>query len=822
MKKLSVVLAFFICMHFTAFSQYSVSGKVTDLNGNVLTGANVIITNISNNYGVNTDVSGNYSIKFPKNGTYILKVSFLGFEDFRDTLKIKADQTLDIKLKQGEILADEVVISAIKAKGNMPVTHTEISKEKLREQNMGQDLPYLMALTPSLVTTSDAGGGVGYTNFRIRGTDMNRINITINGIPLNDAESHCVYWVDLPDIASSVENLQIQRGVGTSTQGGGAFGATINLQTLSLNKNPYAEISSTTGSFNTFKNSVSFGTGLLNNHFSVDGRLSKISSDGFIDRASSNLKSFYLSGAYYNVNTLLKFIVSSGFEETYQAWQGVPKAKLKNDKEGMLNYLAVQTSWNEIDGGKADSLNLFNSNARTYNMYTYKNQVDHYNQDHYQLLFSHSFSKTLNFNLALHLTRGKGYYEEYKPRQGFEDYGLENVVIENDTITETNLIRRKWLDNYFYGTTGSLQYSGKNLEIILGGGWNKYDGDHYGRIIWAQYMTTAAMDYQYYFNNGKKTDFNSFLKINYRINNKLSLFGDAQIRKISQTINGLDDDYRDITQSHNFTFFNPKGGFNYAISDKQSFYGYAGIAHREPNRDNFVDADPSKPVPVPERLLDYELGYSYKSVGSQFGVNFYYMDYDNQLVLTGMINDVGNAIMTNVKSSYRTGVELTAAIQFTDFLGWNINATYSQNRINNFTEYIDNYDTWIQDEVFHKTTKLAFSPEIVLGSSFDLNIKKVNIILNSKYVGEQFIDNTSNNDRKLDAYLVNDLKFIRSFKLKSYCSIDLMVNINNILNEEYETNAWVYQYNEGGVNKAIDGYFPQAGRNYQAGLILRF
>jgi iron complex outermembrane recepter protein len=820
MKKQLLLLAFFTCRQVALFSQYSVSGTVKDGSGNALIGANVVVAETS--YGTATNLNGEFNLRGLKSGDYVLNVSFLGYESVNKEVKVSADVRLEIVLNPKNFMADEVIISAIRASGNMPVTKSVISRDEINKRNLGQDVPYLMALTPSLVTTSDAGTGIGYTNFRIRGTDMNRINVTINGIPLNDAESHSVYWVDLPDFASSIENIQIQRGVGTSTQGGGAFGATINLQTLNLNKKAYAELSNSAGSFNTFKNSVSFGTGLIDDHFTFDGRLSRVSSDGYIDRAFSDLKSFYLSGAYYTENTLLKLIVSSGYEETYQAWQGVPKAKLDNDRAGMLNYLAVQADWKEIDGNRDDSLNMFQSDPRKYNMYRYKNQVDHYNQDHYQVLFSHSFSKLFSINTAIHYTRGKGYYEQYKPRQKFSNYGLDNVIIGEDTIRKTNLIRRKWLDNHFYGITWSLNYTNNQINGIIGGGWNKYEGEHYGKLRWAQFMSNGELDQQYYFNEGEKTDFNVFTKVNYRVNNDLSVFGDLQLRRVNHSIEGLDNDFRDITQDHTFTFFNPKAGLNYSLNENNNVYGYVGIAHREPNRDNFVDADPSKPAPKAEKLTDYELGYNFKSANAAVGINFYYMYYDNQLVLTGRLNDVGNPVMTNVGESYRSGVEVTTSIKIFERLTWNGNATLSRNIIKNFTEYVDNYDTWVQDETYHKETKLAFSPEFIAGSQFTYSFKPLSVSLISKYVGKQYIDNTASNLRKLDPYFVNDIRLNANFMVKSICAIDAIISINNVLNEKYETNAWVSRYIEGGESKTIDGYFPQAGRNFMAGLVIKF
>lgn len=805
MKKQLFLLALLFCGQLTMFAQYAVRGTVKDEKGNALIGANVVVD--GTNYGVTTNLKGEFLLKSLQPGDYIIHFSYLGFEPLQKPVFIKADMTIDAVLTAKIYMADEVIISAVRAGDNMPVTKSTIKKEDIAVRNLGQDIPYLMALSPSVVTSSDAGTGIGYTNFRIRGTDLNRINITVNGIPLNDAESHGVFWVNMPDFASSVENIQIQRGVGTSTQGGGAFGATINLQTLSINKKPYAEIANSVGSFNSFKHSVSFGTGLIKDHFTFDGRLSKISSDGFIDRAWSKLKSFYVSGAYYTDKTLVKVNVFSGNEATYQAWDGIPSDILKTNRK-----------YNGI-GAYYDDNNLLKY---------YDNETDNYQQDHFQLHLSHAFSNALNVNLSAHYTIGKGYYEQYKDDDDLYKYRLNNVIIGNDTITSSDIIRRKWLDNDFYGLTWSLNYTYENISAVMGGGWNQYYGEHYGRIRWAKFMSNGDMDHEYYYSDGTKNDFNVFAKATYKITDQLSAFGDLQLRKINQTLKGVDDklqydgNLRDISQKHDFTFFNPKAGLSFNISESQSAYAYIGIAHREPNRDNFVDADPTKPAPKPEQLIDYELGYNFNLPNLQLGLNLYYMDYRDQLVLTGMINDVGAPIMTNVDKSYRAGIELTAGVKINDMLSWNGNATFSRNKVKNFTEYVDNWDTWGQESSSFKERTLAFSPEFIAGSQLSFKYKPVEFAWIAKYVDKQYIDNTQSNQRKLNAYFVNDIRVNARLLVKSFATLEGIASINNIFDTEYETNAWVYQYYEGGEHKVMDGYFPQAGRNFMVGLIVKF
>lgn len=809
MKKQLFLLALLFCGQLTMFAQYAVRGTVKDEKGNALIGANVVVD--GTNYGVTTNLKGEFLLKSLQPGDYTIHFSYLGFEPLQKPVSVKADMTIDAVLTAKIYMADEVIISAVRAGDNMPVTKSTIKKEDIAVRNLGQDIPYLMALAPSVVTSSDAGTGIGYTNFRIRGTDLNRINITVNGIPLNDAESHGVFWVNMPDFASSVENIQIQRGVGTSTQGGGAFGATINLQTLSINKKPYAEIANSAGSFNSFKHSVSFGSGLIKDHFTFDGRLSKISSDGFIDRAWSKLKSFYVSGAYYTDKTLVKLNVFSGNEATYQAWDGIPSDILETNRK----YNGIGAYYDD-------------NNQLKY----YDNETDNYQQDHFQLHLSHAFSNALNVNLSAHYTIGKGYYEQYKDDDDLYKYRLNNVIIGNDTITSSDIIRRKWLDNDFYGVTWSLNYTYENISAVLGGGWNQYYGEHYGRVRWAKFMSNGEMDHEYYYSDGTKNDFNVFAKATYKITDQLSAFGDLQLRKIDQTLKGVDDklqydgNLRDISQKHDFTFFNPKAGLSFNMNENQSAYAYIGVAHREPNRDNFVDADPTKPAPKLEQLIDYELGYNFNLPNLQLGLNLYYMDYKDQLVLTGMINDVGGPIMVNVSDSYRAGIELTTGVKINKLLSWSGNTTISRNRVKKITEYVNVYnadwDATGQVTNTYSEKPLAFSPKIIIGSQFVFNYKPITVSLISKYVDKQYIDNTGNDLLALDTYFVNDIRINTRIIVKSVASIEAIFSVNNILNEEYETNAWGGAYIMDGQSYVSSGYYPQAGRNFMVGLIVKF
>lgn len=799
MKRVMLLLVF-TCASYILYGQFRVSGIVEETNGTPLIGANIIIEGTF--LGTSTVLSGEFVFKNVNKGNYVLKISYLGYETKREKINLQNDLIVKIVMERSVYLADEIIISTIRATETMPFASTTISKSEIREKNLVQDIPYLLRLTPSLVTTSDAGTGVGYTSFRIRGTDLTRINVTVNGIPLNDSESHGVWWVDLPDFISSVDDIQIQRGVGTSTNGAGAFGATVNLKTFTFSKMPFTEINSTAGSFNTFKNNIKIGSGLIDDKFSFEARMSKINSDGYIDRATANLKSFAVSGAYFGEKEMVRINIFSGKEKTYQAWDGVPSTILDSDR----TYNGIGQYTDEMGNTKY-----------------YDNETDNYWQDHFQLLYSREISQYVYLNLALHYTGGKGYYEQYKEEEDYSDYQMNNILIGSDLLEKTDLIRRKWLDNDFYGVTYSLKYKKEKWDASVGGAWNKYIGDHFGRVIWARFAGDSELNHEWYNNNAAKIDFNIYAKLNYFFSNKLNLYGDIQIRLLDYEIDGIDDDLRNITQEHVYRFANPKLGAYYRLNENQSTYFSFGIAHREPNRDNFIDADPSAPVPIPEMLKDYELGYDFRSSNFRFSVNIYFMDYDNQLVLTGEINDVGSSVMSNVEKSYRGGIELQAATKILPQLEWDINITLSRNKIKNFTEHIDNWDTWSQVSENLGETDLSFSPAIILGNTIQLKpFKDFEIRMFSKYVGKQYVDNTSDKSRILNPWFVNDLNFQYSFNPKWVDHIGINIQINNLFNEKYETNAWVYRYLEDGEDKIIDGYFPQASRNFLIGLNLRF
>ena len=814
MKKM-IVPALLVMMPFFGLAQLNLSGKVINqLTREELPGAGVRILNTY--YAAASNNAGTFEIRNVKPGKYNIVTSYVGFSS--DTLEVlfDASKTITIELQPIAIMQDEVIVSATRAGTNTPVALQNLDKKTIATANFGQDLPVLIGNSISAVATSDAGNGMGYTALRIRGTDMTRINVTINGLPLNDPESHNVYWVDLPDFASSTDNIQIQRGVGTSTNGASAFGASINLQSSHLKTDPYAEINSSFGSFNTLKNTLSFGSGLINKHFSMDGRISKLNSDGYIDRASSDLLSYYISGAYTSGKDLVRFNIISGKEKTYQSWDGVPS-----------NVLDTNRTYN------GTGLYYDNSGVQHY----YDNETDNYIQTHYQAIYSHEFNKKLYLNAAAHHTSGAGYYEQYRESDKLSDYGIENIrlnapfyLIGNDTIqtpdstiSQSDLIRQKHLANTFSGLTWSLNYHTARLKSSIGGSWNTYDGNHFGRVIWSQFTGNTEINHEWYRSKALKTDFNIYAKAEYLLATNLHAWADLQYRRVYYSIDGIDDDQRDITQQHTFNFFNPKAGLSIDLNTNQSMYFSLSVASREPNRDNFVDADPSKPAPTPERLYDVEAGYTYNNSHVSLNANAYYMYYHNQLVLTGAINDVGAPIMVNVPVSYRAGIEISARVLLSRNLKWEPAVTLSRNKIKSFTEFIDNWDTWEQIAADHSNTDLSFSPAVVASNSLSwMVINGLNINLISKFVGRQYIDNTQSNDRQLDPYFVNNLLFGYTLNPKFVKEIGFSFIINNILNEKYESNAWVYRYSSGDTMQKLDGYFPQAGINFMAGITVKF
>lgn len=713
---------------------------------------------------------------------------------------------------------EEIIVSTTRAGEKTPVAYSNLNKEAIESRNIGQDMPYLLNFTPSLVTTSDAGAGIGYTGMRIRGSDATRVNITINGIPYNDAESQGTFWVNMPDFSSSVNSIQIQRGVGTSTNGAGAFGASVNLETSKPARDAFAEVNNTVGSFNTRKHNVIVNSGLIDDKWSFEARVSQLSSDGYIDRSAADLKSYYLSSSYLGSKTTIKALAFGGKEITQQAWYGTPEALLRNDRDGIEAVIANNGVSNEV------ATNLRND-GRTFNWYTYNNEVDNYAQDHYQLHLNQEINDEWSFNLSGHYTYGRGFFEQFKEDDDFEDYGLESITIGNEEITSSDIVRRRWLDNDFYGFTYGLNFSKDRLSTILGGGYHYYDGDHFGEIIWAEYAANMNPGDRYYDNVGTKKDFNTFLKANYQISDKFNLFGDLQVRKVNYHTIGVDSDQRNINIGDDFSFFNPKFGLTYTLSDHANLFASYAIGNREPDRNDFIDS-PTRPKH--ETLKDLEIGYKRSTSNYAVELNFYNMSYDNQLVLTGALNDVGTPIRANVAESYRRGVELNGGIQLTDQIDWSANVTFSQNKIQNFTEILYDYGpAWDEYNVVendYKDSDIAYSPNVVAASNLGWTVTgSLKVSLLSKYVGKQYLDNTSNENRKIEAYFINDLQISANFNTKIFREIGINLLVNNVLNYEYESNGYTFGYSAGSEYVVRENYlYPQAGRNFLLALKLRF
>jgi iron complex outermembrane receptor protein len=719
------------------------------------------------------------------------------------------------------ITLDEIIVKSTRASSKSATTYKNISRAEIGENNFGQDLPFILNNTPGVVITSDAGAGVGYTGIRIRGSDASRVNVTVNGIPYNDSESQGIFWVNMPDFASSVDNIQIQRGVGTSTNGAGAFGGSLNIQTASPSANPYGELNNTFGSFGTIKNTVKVGTGLLDNKWSFDGRLSRIKSDGFIDRAASDLKSYFISGAYHGKADLLRINVFSGTEKTYQAWNGIPEARLRGDAAGMQafidrNYL-----------GEADAQLLLNSDSRTYNSFTYRDQNDNYAQDHYQALYARQFGQQLSFNAGIHYTDGKGFFEEFKTDQGFGKYGLPEVILDGSAIEETDLVRRRWLDNDFYGLTYALNYQpAASLSFTLGGAYNEYRGKHYGQVIWAEYASTGDNFRHYYDGKGDKNDFNIYGKAEFSATEQLSLFADLQYRAVSYDISGTDKNLKQLDFDNQYNFFNPKLGLTYSLNAQSNVYGSFSVANKEPNRDDFTNIKTGL-NPKAEKLNNVEAGYRFKNSAFNGGLNVYGMFYKDQLVFTGEINEYADAYRQNVDESYRIGVELDASYILSQNFAVNANAAISKNKIRDYVDYVPEYDdNWEVSRLIttnYDNPDIAFSPNAVLfGELVYKPFKGFAAALQSKYVSKQYLDNTQNDSRKLDAYWVQNARLGYDFSLKGIKNVNLGLLVSNLFNLEYESNGYTYSSAYAGSVTTENFYFPQAGTNFLLSLNLKF
>lgn len=787
-------------------AQHQLSIKVIDISTKKsLQGASIILSDRVSKHS-KSDQNGIAKFSDLSTGKYELMVSYLGYSTEKKQINLLDNQSFEIYLEPSRIKTEEVIVQATRAKNNSSTTYKNLSKEDIAKNNFGQDIPYLLDQTPSVVIGSDAGAGIGYTSMKIRGSDNARINVTLNGIPLNDAESMGSFFVNLPDFASSTESIQIQRGIGTSTNGAGSFGASLNIQSNTLEKDAYVELNNSYGSYNSWKNTLKIGSGLLNNKFAFNVRLSRILSDGYIDRASADLKSFYVDGGYYSDKQILKAIVFSGKEKTYQSWYGTPEPRLNNDIAGMQDY-AINDGYTE-----AETQNLLNS-GRTYNKYLYKNQTDNYTQTHHQLHYSNFINDKLTFNAALHYTRGAGYYEEYRPEDAFSKYNLPPVIIGTDTITKTDLVRRRWLDNHFYGATYSFNYNpSQSIKLTWGGAVNQYKGDHYGEVIWAKYASTSNLGDKYYLNDATKNDISTFLKADFALDNWL-LFADVQYRNIFYKVRGDDDKIKGMNFERTFNFLNPKVGFTYLINEQANLYASYAYASKEPVRNDFVDVKGNNPKP--EKMQDIELGYRFRNDAFNIGTNFYGMFYKDQLIPTGALNDVGSALRMNIPDSYRIGLEFDAAWKISNQFEWKATAGLSQNKIKNYTDETSGE--------FIKKTNIALSPATILSSEFSYApVPSFQIALLSKYISRQYLDNSSAKERSIDASFVNNVRASYSFSILGVKNIDLGLTINNILNEKYQTNGYTWGYMDGNSRKYFNFYYPQATTNYMLSLNVKF
>ncbi|GEQ84604.1 TonB-dependent receptor [Patiriisocius marinistellae] len=693
---------------------------------------------------------------------------------------------------------EEVLIQSIRVKADSPITHSNLDAEDLEARNLGQDIPYMLNYLPSVVTTSDAGAGVGYTYMRVRGSDGSRINVTLNGIPFNDAESQGTFFVNLPDFTSSVQSLQLQRGVGTSTNGSGAFGASLNLLTDAVSENAYGEIANSFGSYNTRKHNVKFSTGKLSDHFEISGRLSNIQSDGYIDRATSDLKSYFLQGAYVDDNTLIKGIIFGGREETYQAYEGIDLATLESDRK-----------FNPVG-------QIFDADGNFERFY--ENEVDNYAQDHYQLLWNERIDNNWSTNLSLNYTYGRGYFEQYKNDEDFDFLGATPITINGDEISSTDYIRRRWLDNDFYAVNGNVNYKDSKVDISAGVFYSYYDGDHYGEVLWSEFPIGYDYEERYYEGVGTKNELSVFAKATYKINDKFSVFGDLQGRFLQHRISGLTSDRDPLNVSVTYDFFNPKAGASFELNTNNQFYFSYGRANREPRRSDFEEG-----IFTAERLDDFELGWRHGSKDFKINTNLFYMKYKNQLVVSG-IDDVGALLRSTSGNSYRAGIEIDSEVKVLDKLYVRPNVALS---INKNKDYFFQRDGELQNL---GNTDISYSPAVVAGNIISYNpINNLEFSLLSKYVSEQFMGNIDSDVSKLDAYFVNDFNVVyRLTNIPVVKEIVFSGLVNNIFNNEYVSNGYFFTFDDDfsvpGEVTTVEGagYYPQATTNFLIGATVKF
>ena len=819
MKTRFFLIAVFYALSFNFFAQNNLFGTVIDQSGNPIPGTNVTVE--GGNYGTYTDRNGSFKINNIPSQLLVLLFEAPGlFVTKKDIKPSDFNSSIQITLYTNTKNLEEVQVLSTRSFEQTTSATTINRTDLIEKNNFGQDIPTLLEASPSVVTTSDAGTGIGYSGIRIRGVDASRINVTINGIPVNDPESHDVYWVNMPDLASSIESMQVQRGVGSSTNGAAAFGASLNIKSQDISSAAFGVLDNTYGSFNTLKTTIKAGTGLINNKFSLETRLSRITSDGFIDRATSDLSSYYLAASYVGKKSVLKAITFSGKEITYQSWYGTPESRVNGNVTEMNAYADRNGLSDE------ERANLLNS-GRTYNFYTYENEVDNYQQDNYQLHFTHSFKPNLIMNVAGHYTYGRGYYEQYRKDDDLSDYGYSPVLIGGDSIISSDLIRRRWLDNDFIGGIYSLQYNVSKLKLLFGGAANTYIGRHFGEVIWARFAADGEIRDRYYDNEAQKTEFSNYLKASYRFD-QLSFSADLQFRHVNYSFLGIDDvsgQLLDLKQNVQFNFFNPKVGVNYSINSRQFISATFGIANREPVRKDFREST-AENHPKAENMRDLEIGYAYNYKKLAINTNIYWMDYTNQLILTGQINDVGGYTRTNALESYRVGIELAGRYKIIPSLALSGAFTLSQNKIKQFNEYLDEYlddePYYTQQLIDHENTNLAFSPTIVTNAGLTFKpLKNLSIDWITKYVGRQYLDNTSNDNRSINPFSFSNLTLSYKIENKFFEEITFSLLVNNIFNALYSNNGYTFSYIYEGQTTTENFYYPQAGRNFMFRILLK-
>ena len=764
---------------------FTLKGKVVNENNESLPGATILVKETKK--GTSTDFDGKFNVNLPK-GNYTIQVSFIGYKTVSKEIALTKNEKINFSLLPNATVLEEVLVSAVRVNTDVPVTFSNLSKKEIAKRNLGQDIPILMNYLPNVVSSSDAGAGFGYTQMSVRGSNGERINVTINGIPYNDAESQGTFWVNLGDFASSTESLQLQRGVGTSTNGSGAFGASLNILTDAVSEEASAEIANSFGSFNTRKHTVKFSTGKINDHIEIAGRLSNIYSDGYVDRSFADIKSYYLQASYTDENTLIKAITFGGKEQTYQSWFGLTADQLAAD--------------------------------RRQNPYTYDNETDNYEQNHYQLHWNEKLNKNWSTTLALNYTAGSGYFEQFKDDENAADFN--NLIVDGSDV-----VVRRWLDNDFYVFNFNTNYKTDKLNFISGISYSNYTGDHFGEVIWGDNLTsTTNIRDRYYFSDAKKTDFSVFAKATFDISDKVSGYLDLQGRFVGYQTKGITSDREAIDVDENFSFFNPKLGLTYKINGQNSLYASFAVANREPNRNDFESSIVTNNKVKHETLFDYELGWRLKSANFKLNTNIYFMDYDNQLVLRGDLDDVGAAIRVNSKESYRLGLEIDADITLSEQFSIRPNIAFSSNKNLNFTRSLNGNIKNLG------TTNLSFSPNIVAGNSINYQpVENLQIAFLSKYVGEQFmsnLDSTVSSIDVLDSFLTNDLNIVYQINTnKIFKSVIFSVLVNNIFNEEYVARGYYGTFDfDGGSGTTITGdyagFYPQATRNFLVGVTLKF